>query len=205
MSNIKILMAVCLLGLAAACSRNAKDRLLGTGDPAESGTGSTTNTASALDNELMQKVAADIQPDLTGTGGGFSALAVSSGCTPGSVTISSTPYTYPPTVYGSSRTYTLNGVSYFTATNWRSSGGTLVFVTEMNGSCFVNSSIYGTLSSQGSSFTQWSPDGLQNKNRWYYHQYTYKYQGDVVVVEGKYTIGTETGSTEYPVNWTFNI
>jgi hypothetical protein len=209
MKNVKLYIAVCLMALAAACSQNAKDRLLGTGSSSEIGDGSSTNSASASDNQLMAKVAEDIRSEMTEPSGtGFPAVGVSSGsagCTPGAVSASSTTYSIRPSVYQSSRTYTVGGVLYFAANNYQSSGGNLVVVTETNGSCFVNSSIYGTLSVDGSSYTQWFENGYQNKYRWYYYQYTYRYQGDVLVVEGKYTIGTETGSTVYPVKWTYPI
>lgn len=206
MKQMKLGMAVCLLGLTVACTKGMKDRLFGSDEtPPVSGAGPTSPNASSVNDQLMNQVALDLQKDLTANGAkGFFAPQAAA-CVPGPITSSSSTVTYPPQVYGSSRVYTVNGVTYFSANYSRSSGGSLVYVKEMNGTCLKNSSIYGTTSTEGSSYVQWVGADKQTKYQWYYYQYTYKYKGDILLIEGQYTIGTEKGSTVYPVKWTINI
>jgi len=206
MKHMKLWIAVCLLGLTVACSKGMKERLFGTDDtPSATDTGTTTSNASSVDDQLMSKVAADLQSEIIGHGEVSLNAPSAAACTPGAITISSTTTTYPPQVYRSSTVYTVNGVTYFSGNYYDSSGGRLVFVTQKNGTCVTNISTYGTLSSQGSSFIQWpGPDGKQ-KYQYYYYTYTYKYQGDILRIDGQYTMGTETGTTVYPIHYTINI
>jgi hypothetical protein len=208
MKNVQLWLAVGLLGLTLACSRGMKDKLFGTEDSStasETETGTPTAFSSSVDDQLMAKVAADISNDLMGTGQGSFAAPFAAACVPGEIKISSNSVTYPPQVFGSSRTYTVNGVNYFSGNYYQSSGGTLVFIKEMNGTCLKNSSIYGKLAVQGSSYTQWASAGTQTQYRYYYYKYNYNYKGDILEIEGEYTIGSETGTTVYPIKFTINI
>ncbi|MBL8023273.1 MAG: hypothetical protein JNK54_03175 [Elusimicrobia bacterium] len=208
MKTLKILLAVCLIGAAAACSRNSKDKFFGTDTPSSSDAAvpDTNLTAAPVEEQLMNKVATGILAEITGSNiHALSAPSALSNCSPGDVTFSSTTYHYPPAVHGSSQVYTVNGTTYFSANNYTSSGGTLVFLVEKNGTCLKNSSIYGTLSVTGSSYTQWADVNYQLKYRYYYYKYNYNYKGDLLVIDGSYTIGSETGTTQYPFKWTINI
>lgn len=204
MKHVKIWTAVCLLGLTVACSQSMKDKLFGT-DTVSSGNsaGSVPTAAGSVDDQLMAKVAADIPAVITGVKPGGFAAASASGCTPGSITTSSTTVTYPPSVYRSSNVYTVNGTTYFAGTYADSSGGTLSIVKQMNGTCLEKNLVYGILSVQGSSYMQWGSNPVQY--RYYYYTYTYSYRGNVVLMDGHYTIGTEKGSTEYPIHYSFPI
>lgn len=206
MRLLKLWMAIGVLGLAVACSRGMKDKLLGTDNAsAESGNDPVTASALSLDDQIMTKAASDISQEILGTGNPSFAAPLAAACVPGTVTYSSNTVTYPPQVQSSSGVYTSGGVTYFSGYYYQSSGGTLAFVREMNGTCLTNSSIYGTLSVQGSSYTQWAAAGTQTQYRYYYYKYTYHYKGDILEISGQYTIGTETGTTVYPIKFTLNI
>jgi hypothetical protein len=210
MKSLKLLMAICLIGAAVACSRSSKDKFLGISDDTptahEGGTPDTNLAAAPVEEQLMNKVATEILAEITGTtGSSFAAPAALSGCTPGEVKFSSNTYTYPPAVHGSSRVYTVNGNIYFSAVNYRSSGGTLVYTTERNGTCLTNSSIYGNMSVTGRSYTQWTDASNQIKYWDFSYTYNYAYKGDLLIIDGSYTVGSDSGTTEYPFKWTINI
>lgn len=203
---MKLWMAVCLLGLTVACSNGMKDRLFGTDEtPSVNEPGATPNKASSVDDQLMNKVATEIAQEIQGTGKFPLAAPHSAACVPGSITLSSSTVTYPPQVNRSSSVYTVNGITYFSANYYESSGGRLVTVKELNGTCLTNSSIYGALSVQGSSYMQWGGSETPWRYRYYYYNYNYNYKGDILEIEGQYTIGNEKGTTVYPVKYTINI
>jgi hypothetical protein len=207
MKYIKVWITVCLLGLTVACSKGMKDQLLGTDqESSDSGAGTTPVSEGSVDDQLMVKVASDILAIFNESGEqGFSSAPMAA-CVPGNISTSSVVTTYAPQVYGSSRVYTVNGISYFSGNFHESSGGRLTHVTTMNGTCISNTSTYGTLSLKGSSYMQWfSGPGSQVQYRNYYYTYDYKYRGDILIIEGYYTINTETSSTKYPVKFTINI
>jgi hypothetical protein len=206
MRFLKLWMAVGFLGLTVACSRGMKDKLLGTDNPSgDMGNGTVTTSSASVEDQLMTKVATDLSQEILATGNNSFAAPSAAACIPGAVTFSSNTVTYPPQVKSSSGVYTVSGTDYFSGNYYQSSGGTLGFVREMNGTCLTNTSIYGTLSVQGSSFTQWASAGGQTQYRYYYYKYTYKYKGDILEIDGQYTIGSETGTTVYPIKFTLNI
>ncbi len=206
MKHMKIWMAVCLLGLTVACSKGMKDRLFGSNDTTSATeTGTADAKASSVDDQLMQKVAMEISQDILGTGKSGMTAPQSAACIPGSVTTSSSTVTYPPQVNRSSSVYTVNGVTYFSGNYYESSGGTLVTVKEMNGTCLTNSSIYGTLSVQGSSYMQWGGTSTPWQYQYYYYKYKYNYKGDILEIDGEYTIGSDKGTTVYPLHYTISI
>lgn len=206
MKHMKLWMAVCLLGLTVACSKGMKDRLFGTDEtPSTSDTGSTTNNVSSVDDQLMNKVAEEISQNILGNGNAALAAPQAAACVPGAITRSSSTVTYPPQVNRSSSVYTVNGVTYFSGNYYESSGGTLLTVNEMNGTCITNNSIYGALSVQGSSYMQWGGTATPWQFRYYYYKYNYKYKGDILEIDGQYTIGNNTGTTVYPIKYTINI
>ena len=203
---MKLWMAVCLLGLTVACSKGMKDRLFGSNDTTSAtDTGAVDNKTSSVDDQLMNKVAIEISQDILGAGKSSLAAPQSAACVPGTVTTSSSTTTYPPQVNRSSSVYTVNGVTYFSGNYYESSGGTLVTVKEMNGTCLTNSSIYGALSVQGSSYMQWGGTTAPWQYRYYYYKYNYKYKGDILEIDGEYTIGSDKGTTVYPIHYIINI
>lgn len=210
MDRIKMILAVCLLGAAAACNRSLTDQLLGNEDASSGGEiGSPVNPGAPLNVELMSRVATDIAKDLA-VETGFSPFAskassFAAGCSSGPITTSSTTVSIPPATYGSSRTYTVNGTMYFSANNYHNSGGTIVTVQELAGTCLNKRLIYGTLAVEGGSYIQWvAADGITHY-RWFRYTYRYKYEGAVLVVEGNYSVKTESGETTYPVKWVWKL
>ncbi|MBK8575930.1 MAG: hypothetical protein IPN90_09725 [Elusimicrobia bacterium] len=76
-----------------------------------------------MDDQLMNKVATEIAQEIQGTGKFPLAAPQSAACVPGSITLSSSTVTYPPQVNRSSSVYTVNGITYFSANYYESSGG----------------------------------------------------------------------------------
>ncbi|MBP9128215.1 MAG: hypothetical protein KBG07_05540 [Elusimicrobia bacterium] len=199
MKKVQFIVLACLVGFTAACSQGFKDRLFGTDSSSESSSGNPGVENPSTDVALMQKVAADISAELSPSQP-EGAVAISSGaCVPGPITIKTSSYTIPNRVYGSSRQYVLNGVTYFTANNYYTTGGTLGYTYEYNGTCLSKFQINGGYSAEGSSYVHWYAGTGPVRFQYYYYTYKYTYTGNRLEIEGYYSLSTETGTTKYPI------
>ncbi len=205
MKKVQFIVLACVVGFTAACSQGFKDRLFGTDSSSESSSGNPGVESPSADVQLMQKVAGDIAAELSPSQP-VASVAISSGaCIPGPITVKTYSYTIPNRVYGSSRQYVLNGTTYFTANNYNTTGGTLVYTYEYNGTCLSKIQINGGYSVEGSSYVHWYTGTGPVRFQYYYYTYKYTYTGNRLEIEGYYSLSTETGTTKYPVKVSFPI
>lgn len=178
-----VLVGVGLMG----CNRNMGSRLTEGGAGSEAA-GAPTSVEETVTKGVAESVGALISQDLA------AKAPAMVNCSTGTRTATFQWVDVPPSVYGSTRTYTFNGVQYTTSFQSRSSGGRLRFSNQYNGTCLTSSHYdSGVLKYQ----TELESVGSNGDAYVSYQDSTYTYWGDGIAYVVHYNWGQMTNGKVY--------